>query len=433
MGNIKTKLKDWKDRLKDRHMLSIVVVILCLTIALIVLGIYTYNQKQEFQMVSENMYNMSFYELVNLVDEVETYLAKCTITSTSEHAVKTLSHIWNKANLAGVYLAQMPVKTEGLSNAEKFLNQLSDYSYSLSMKAAEGKDLSDEDLKHIEELHNYAIDLKNTLNQLESEINDGSLAWGEVTKEGSKAFAQQVSSNLSGSFGNIETTFDEYTGLIYDGAFSEHMVSREKKGLTGEEIDENKAKEIAKKFANVSDDKIEASGVLENGNIPAYNFEIKMENDSKKSISISKKGGHIVYMNYYREIGENKISADEAIKIGKDFLSKNGYKNMKETYYMMQSGNIVVNYAYLQDDATVYSDLVKLKIALDDGEIIGMEAAGYLNCHTERSISKDIITKEEARGKINSRLEINSENLAIIPTEYNTEILCWEFKGKARR
>ena len=36
-------------------------------------------------------------------------------------------------------------------------------------------------------------DLKSTITQLESEINDGTLAWGEVTKEGSKAFAQQVS------------------------------------------------------------------------------------------------------------------------------------------------------------------------------------------------------------------------------------------------
>ncbi len=39
---------------------------------------------------------------------------------------------------------------------------------------------------------------------------------------------------------------------------------------------------------------------------------------------------------------------------------------MKETYYMMQNGNIVINYAYLQDDVTVYSDLIKVKIALDD-------------------------------------------------------------------
>lgn len=158
-----------------------------------------------------------------------------------------------------------------------------------------------------------------------------------------------------------------------------------------------------------------------------------MENDGRKSIGISKKGGHVVYMNYYREVSENKVSPEQAIEVGKNFLEKNGYKNMKETYYMMQSGNIVVNYAYTQDDATVYSDLIKLKIALDNGEILGMEAAGYLNCHEERNISKNIITKEEARKNLNPRLEIKSEGLAIIPTEYNTEILCWEFKGKSRR
>ncbi len=59
-----------------------------------------------------------------------------------------------------------------------------------------------------------------------------------------------------------------------------------------------------------------------------------------------------------------------------------------------------------------------------------MESAGYLNCHQEREISENIISKEEAREGLNKRIEINSENLAIIPTEYNTEKLCWEFKGK---
>lgn len=235
---------------------------------------------------------------------------------------------------------------------------------------------------------------------------------------------------IFGGFGNIESTFDEYTGLIYDGAFSEHMVSFERKGLTGEDIDENAAKEIAKKFMGISDDKIESKGFSENGNIPSYNFDIKMENDGIKNISISKKGGHIVNINYYREIKEEKISPEEAIKIGKDFLADKGYKNMKETYYMMQSGNIVVNFAYSQDDVTVYSDLIKVKIALDNGEILGLESIGYLNCHSEREIPKNIISKDKAKENLNDRAEILSEGLAIIPTEYNTEILCWEFKGK---
>lgn len=193
MQDMKTKLTDWKNRLKDRHMLTLAIIVLILIAALIALSIYIYNKQREYQMVSENTYNMSFYELVNCADEIETYLAKASITSTAEHAAKTLSHIWNKSNLAVVYLAQMPIKTEGLSNAEKFLNQVSDYSYSLQMKAIRGEDLSDEDLKNIENLHTLSLDLKNIIYQLESEINDGTLAWGEVTKKGSKAFAQEVS------------------------------------------------------------------------------------------------------------------------------------------------------------------------------------------------------------------------------------------------
>lgn len=124
------------------------------------------------------------------------------------------------------------------------------------------------------------------------------------------------------------------------------MVSRERMGLTGDNIDENKAREIAKNFANVSDDKIENKGFSENGNIPVFNFDIKMDNDQTKNISISQKGGHLVNMNYYREIPEEKISPEEAIEIGKNFLSDKGFTNMKETYYMKQSGNVVINYAY---------------------------------------------------------------------------------------
>ena len=156
----------------------------------------------------------------------------------------------------------------------------------------------------------------------------------------------------------------------------------------------------------------------------------KCGKDEVKSIAVSQKGGHIVYMNYYREVKEEKINPDQALEIGKKFLEEKGYPNMKETYYMMQSGNIVINYAYMQDDVTVYSDLIKLKIALDNGEILGMELAGYLNCHEERNIDKDIISKEKAKENLNKEIEIISEGLAIIPTEFLTEILCWEFKGK---
>ena len=431
MTDIKTKFADWRERLRDRHMFTVVMIALALLLAVIILGLYTYQKQREARQASENAYNRAFYELINYMEEVETYLAKATITSTAEHEAETLANVWSEANLASVFLSQLPIKTEELQNSQKFLNQVSNYGYTLSKKAIQGEDLSDEELKNLESLHDYAVGLKDTLNQLANEINQGTISWGELTREGNIAFAQQVDNISKESFGNIEQSFHDYAGLIYDGAFSNHMTSPERKGLIGENIDENKAKDIAKKITGVSDENISSNGLMENGNIPQYNFIVNKDN-TQKSISISQKGGHIVYMNYYREIGEEKISNEDAIEIGKNFLNEKGYSNMKETYYLKQDGNVVINYAYNQGDIKVYPDLIKVKVALDNGEILGIETLGYLNCHTERKIPQDIISVEKAKEKLNPRIEVTSQNLAIIPTEYNTEILCWEFTGKTR-
>ncbi len=160
MKNIKTKLMDWKNRLKDRHMLTMVVCILILLAIVIALGIYTYNKQREYREVSENAYNMAFYELISYMEEVETYLAKSTISSTAEHGAETLANVWSEANLAEVYLSRLPINNEGLSNAQKFLNQVSDYSYTLSMKAINGQDLTDEDLSNLEKMHEYSVRTK---------------------------------------------------------------------------------------------------------------------------------------------------------------------------------------------------------------------------------------------------------------------------------
>ena len=45
-------------------------------------------------------------------------------------------------------------------------------------------------------------------------------------------------------------------------------------------------------------------------------------------------------------------------------------------------------------------------------------------------MAKPKVSKEEAKKTLNKELEITSEGLAVIPTEFKTEILCWEFKGK---
>ncbi len=77
----------------------------------------------------------------------------------------------------------------------------------------------------------------------------------------------------------------------------------------------------------------------------------------------------------------------------------------------------------------VYPDLIKIQISLDNGEMLGLEAQGFHMAHHERNLEEPKISKEEAKGAISQKLEITNERMAIIPTEFKTEILCYEFKG----
>lgn len=429
--NIREKMYDWKNRLKDRHMLSVIVVLGAIIVGL---GLFTYKRERDFRQASENSYNMAFFELVDYVQNVETYLAKSLISKTPEHGAQTLTHLWREANLAQSYLAQLPIGSEELANTSKFLNQVSDYSYSLSRKNIYNESLKQEDLDNLKKLHDYSVELNNTLVQLSADMNDSRISWGELTKKGSNVFAQQVSNISQDSFSGIEENFHEYAGLIYDGAFSEHMTNPQRKGLTGDNIDEEGAKQKVKEF--FGEDKIEeinSNGLSENGNIPSYDFYVKLKNHEKEdnaNISISQKGGHVVLSNRNRAVEAESISQEQANEIGKNFLAQKGFPNMKETYYLKQDGIVTINYAYHQNGITMYPDLIKLKVALDNGEILGIETTGYLNSHEERKLPQVKVSKEEAKKSLNKNLQIESEGLAMIPTEFKTEILCWEFKGK---
>lgn len=414
--------------------INMAYIIIAIVVFIVVIGGLIYvvvNNNKEAKTASQNTYNMAFYEVVDYVQNVETYLAKSLISSTPEHGAETLTNVWREANLAQAYLSQLPIESQELANTEKFLNQVSDYSYSLSRKNIYDESLSDEDLKNLKDLHNYSVELENTLNQLSDDINSGRIKWDELTNKGTIAFAQQVSTSSMDGFSNLEENFHQYSGLIYDGAFSEHLTNGEKKGLTGDDIDEETAKQKAIDFIGKDNvQNVENLGFSENATIPEYNFSVKTNSEESISISISKKGGHIVYMNSNREVNAESISQEEANSKGKEFLNNHGIMDMKETYYLKQDGIVTINYAYVQNDVVVYSDLIKVKVALDNGEILGIETTGYLNNHTKRDTSKIKISKESAKKTLNKDLQISSEGMAIIPTEFETEILCYEFKGK---
>lgn len=411
-------------------------IIMVLIILALILGYNLYEKNKIYNTSMENQYNMAFYELVDYMQNVKTYLAKSLITKDDKHGAETLTNVWREANLAQTYLSMLPLQSQELENTEKFLNQVSEYSYTLSRKNIDNIDLQEEDLNNLKDLYSYSVDLSNTLNQLSEDLSTGRVSWRELNKQENTLFAQQVSNVSQDSFDSLEENFHEYAGLIYDGAFSEHLTSVENKGLNGETVDEETAKKIAEEF--IGKDKIkniENVKLSQNSNIEAYDIGIVTNNNENINMSISKIGGHIIYMNFDKNVTMEIISADEAKTKAKEFLDAKGYSNMKATYYMNQGGISTINFAYEQkykeeQSVIIYADLIKVKVALDNGEILGIETTGYLNNHYERNLTSLDISFDEAKDKLNEDIEITNQRLAMIPTEWKTEIFCYEFQGK---
>ena len=310
-----------------------------------------------------------------------------------------------------------------------FFNQVSDYSYSLARKTIEGEDLTSYDLEKIKDIHVMSKDVEESLNQLTEELNKGTLKWIDFEKN-STEYAQNVDSfNI---FNNLDTNLKEYEGLIYDGAYSDHVEKDEKKGLTGNDILEEDAKsKVRGFFKDKNIEKITSNGLVKEVNIPYYNFDVKFFDDYRViNISISQKGGHVIEFNSNLNVKNSKIDVDTAKAKGKEFLDSHGFESMKETYYINQNNILTINYAYLDDGVICYPDLIKVKVSLEDGSILGLESYGYLNSHHERNLPEKKITIEEAKSKLNDKIEILSQGEAVIPTEWKTEIYVYEFKGK---
>ena len=365
------------------------------------------------------------------MNSVESLLAKAMISKNSEHSAETLTEVWRDSNLALVYLSEMPMNSENLSQTAKFLNQVSDYSYSLSRKNIQNEALSEEDFTNLKKLHQYSVQLEGTLNQLSNELYSGTIKWEELKKANSIDYAQAVD-NVS-VFSNIDANFTQYEGLIYDGAYSDHVNRAEKVGLIGTDISEDDAYHKVEDFFGKDDvENITLNQFLENADIPCYDFSVKLKNqENSANIEISKKGGWVIEMQNDREISEEKIDQETANLLGNEFLVNKGFEGMQPIYFTNLNGVMTINYAYEYDGIIAYPDLIKVKVALDNGQILGIETNGYLNSHTNREFNNVNYTIDEARKNLNQDLEILSEKMAIIPTEWKTELLCYEFKGTA--
>ena len=127
---------------------------------------------------------------------------------------------------------------------------------------------------------------------------------------------------------------------------------------------------------------------------------------------------------------EPKLSVEEGVELAEQYMKKVGYENMKGVYACVTDSVLYVNICYVENDIVLYPDMIKIKVSLDDGKIIGFEGLNYIYNHTERSLETPSVTEGEVRNMNFGGLEVQSVRLALIPLDNGKESLTYEVYGK---
>lgn len=385
------------------------------------------NQKQQVQ----DEYNKSMYEAVSYINNIEIELAKLQITNTKRITATTLASIWKQANMAKENFENLPTEQGSLQEACKYLSQVSDYSYSLMKNVVSDDKITQKQYSEIGDMYNKCISLNNVMLKIYEDLNNGRIKWDELKKDSDNKLKNIDISQAVSNFDGINKTFQDYEGLIYDGAFSDHLLNSIPKSLNDREVSVQEAKEYIQRIFGIDNIEYIKENGESNGKIDLYNFILKLNgNDMIRNISITKKDCKMYLMISDRKVEKETLDMNIAKDKAKEFLEKLGITNIEDTYYLKTENMAIINYAAVQDGVILYPDLIKVKVALDNGEICSFESQGYIFNNTKRENLNPKITMEQAQNIINKNIEIKSKRLAIIPTDSKEEILTYEFKGK---
>lgn len=415
---------------KKRAVLAVIVTFI--VAGTTTFGILMYLDRRDYRVFLTNQYSKNLYNVISNVEGIDVALSKIPVSSTKEENLLIFGQIWKQASTAQDELSSLPVSQGSTSETTKFLSQVGDFSYALLKSNNKGENLSKNEIDTVNKLRQNVNMLDGELHNLQGTIASGNIDWGEIKNKGRSLFKRTAANNVNVKFEKMAQDMQQYPTLIYDGPFSENVLNIQPKVLSEKKITVDEAKNVVRGI--YGSDKI-ASMTQSTGKsgakIPAYSFAVKLKGreNSPVSINISANGGHIIYILDNRSIGNSKLDMKASVKKGLDYLTSKGYKNMLPTYTLQYNNIVVVNYVYIDNKTVVYPDQIKLKIAMDNGDIVGFEGEKYLTSHYTRSIKTPKVSVNAAKRAVSKNITIQNVRLTIIPSDSFREIVCYEFYG----
>lgn len=401
------------------------VISFCAAAAVVAIG-FAVREKlnsKRYRLEIENSYSRSLDELNAGVNNISVILEKAQYVTSAKQISNMAAQLLSEAETAKAALSQLPAGSGELTVLNRFLSQVGNYAMSVSKTLIGGGELNDEYSTNITALSDAAKKISEAISNSSISYNNPSSWVAEIDKQLDDTVKPD---SFCGSLDELEESLSDYPTLVYDGPYSDHILEKEPQMIkNAEKVSESDALKRAAETAECDADALKFEENVK-GKIPSYRFS-----GNDVTVTISRSGGYAVYMRKDRTIGDSILEYRQALDKAKRYLERIGMSGFTETYFFTDEGVCVINFAYLDGKTICYTDLVKVGVAMDTGEIMLYEASGYLTNHTDRAFETPSVSADEAAQKVSDKLKIRETALALIPTDSAGEVRCYEFVCEA--
>ncbi len=380
----------------------------------------TMNEKGDYSTQLESIYKKNYFELVENANSVDTNISKLLASDDQKYQVKMLAEISQDAKEMQGNIASMPLSGDSIMQSVRFINQMSGYTQILEEKIQSGEGLSKSDIEVLQKMHESLTEMKLFLNKMSDKMVNGY----KIVKARRKHHGDFDDFNLD--FSQMHADDSDYPTMIYDGPFSDSVVNKKVKGLSGSELSKEEVhKKVDDIFKNSTSLKYDGQT---NGRFKTFNFIVRNADGQELFVQATKVGGHLLNVSGHNESGTKNLSYEQAERVALDFAKNTGIEDAKVVWHQELDDQIYFNLAPVQSGIILYPDLVKVKVDLEYGNVVGYDAIAYLTNHTDRSLGSAEISESAAKSNVDTSFEIGEGRLCLSPLDFNREVLCWEFE-----
>src|SRR5699024_2422107 len=408
------------------------ILIGILSLGIAGVGFWGYQEHQEKNAVliqAENNYQRAFHELSYNMDLMHDKIGTDLAMNSRKSLSPQLTEIWRLTSQASSNVGQLPLTLMPFNKTEEFLSNIGDFTYRTAVRDLQEKPLSDKEVKTLQNLYEQSGDLKDELRNVQHTVLDENLRWMDVQLALATQDEQSDNTIVDG-FKTVEKKVEGFAESNVDSALTGTSAEEhEYQNLTGEKIDKKTASKRGQELLNVKNtDNLTVTESGDGADVPIYS--ISYQNGNKNGyLDITKQGGHPLTLLVNRQVKEQKISLNQGLEKAKEYLDQYKFDNMK-LFTSNQFDNVgVYSFLYNQDGVRIYSDAIELKVALDNGDLLGLTARNYFMNHKKRDIPEPELSIDEAKEKVNPDVQINEQYMAVIDNDIGEEVLVYEFLG----